>query len=326
MCREDIPGQSRCIQLIRWRCTAGALSSSDATNGPCFFTTQLPQRERSSLGNETVARCDPAAWPADRQPPARPTPADWTEDRITAAWLGHATVLINFFGLTILTDPALFPRIGIRLPGITLGPRRLIAPALNPKELPKIDLVLVSHAHFDHLDRQTLRFFDSSTHVVTATRTRDLFPGKRCRDDLSELHWGESKTVTSRSRSVKIMAFPVKHWGARLHYDNYRGYNGYLIEREGRRIIFSGDTALSDTFISLRDRRGIDLAIMGIGCYNPWIRTHCTPEQAVRMANDAAARFILPYTIKLSASASNRRANRSPASKRPWPGNLIASL
>lgn len=236
-------------------------------------------------------------------PPARPTPADWTEDRITAAWLGHATVLINFFGLTILTDPALFPRIGIRLPGITLGPRRLIAPALNPKELPKIDLVLVSHAHFDHLDRQTLRFFDSSTHVVTATRTRDLFPGKRCRDDLSELHWGESKTVTSRSRSVKIMAFPVKHWGARLHYDNYRGYNGYLIEREGRRIIFSGDTALSDTFISLRDRRGIDLAIMGIGCYNPWIRTHCTPEQAVRMANDAAARFILPVhhqTFRLS--------------------------
>lgn len=235
-------------------------------------------------------------------PPARPTPSDWADDRITAAWLGHATVLINFFGLTILTDPALFPGIGIRVPGITLGPRRLIAPALNFNELPKINLVLVSHAHFDHHDLQTLRLFDSSTQVVTAGRTRDLFPEKRWHD-LSELRWGESKTLTSRNRSAKITAIPVKHWGARLHYDDYRGYNGYLIEREGRRIIFSGDTAFSESFAAVRDRRGIDLAIMGIGCYNPWIRTHCSPEQAVSMANDAAARFIMPVhhqTFRLS--------------------------
>lgn len=269
-----------------------------ASSQPSYRSARVRRWATRLWRDAILQRGPPIATPS-----ARPTPADWTDDRITAAWLGHATVLINFFGLTILTDPALFPRIGIRLPGMTLGPRRLIAPALNPKELPKIDLVLVSHAHFDHLDRQTLRFFDSSTHVVTAARTRDLFPGKRCRDHLSELRWGESKTVTSRNRSVKITAFPVKHWGARLHYDSYRGYNGYLIEREGRGIIFGGDTAFSDTFTSLRDRRGIDLAIMGIGCYNPWIRTHCTPEQAVSMANDAATRFIMPVhhqTFRLS--------------------------
>ena len=82
---------------------------------------------------------------------ARPNPAEWSDNRLTAAWLGHATVLINFFGIKILTDPVLFPRIGIRLPGLTVGPKRLTAPALTVRDLPKIDIVLLSHAHFDHL-------------------------------------------------------------------------------------------------------------------------------------------------------------------------------
>src|SRR3979409_2333834 len=72
---------------------------------------------------------------------ARPNPAEWSDNRITAAWLGHATGLINFFGIKILTDPVLFPRIGIRLPGLTLGPKRLTAPALTVRDLPKIDIV-----------------------------------------------------------------------------------------------------------------------------------------------------------------------------------------
>src|SRR5216117_2982683 len=104
---------------------------------------------------------------------ARPTPDTWKNDDLTAAWLGHSTVLINFFGVTILTDPVLFPRIGIRLPGFTIGPKRLTAPALEFHQLPQIDLILVSHAHFDHLDLRTLRRFDESTSVITARATRD---------------------------------------------------------------------------------------------------------------------------------------------------------
>ena len=69
-------------------------------------------------------------------------------------------MLINFFGVTILTDPVLFPRVGIRLPGITIGPKRLTAPALKFHDLPQIDLILLSHAHFDHFDLRTLRCFD----------------------------------------------------------------------------------------------------------------------------------------------------------------------
>ena len=84
--------------------------------------------------------------------PRRPDPEKWSDASLTAAWLGHATVLINFFGFNIITDPVLFPRIGIRFPGLTIGPKRLIAPALEVTELPRIDLVLLSHAHFDHFD------------------------------------------------------------------------------------------------------------------------------------------------------------------------------
>ena len=114
---------------------------------------------------------------------------------MTLAWLGHSTVLINFFGATILTDPVLFPRVGIRLPGITIGPKRLTAPALRFDELPHIDLILLSHAHFDHLDLRTLRRFNETTHVITARATSDLL--KRTRfSNITELDWGEAKTLS----------------------------------------------------------------------------------------------------------------------------------
>ena len=233
---------------------------------------------------------------------ARPILEEWSDSRITAAWLGHATVLINFFGIKILTDPVLFPHIGIRLPALTLGPKRLIAPALKVGDLPPIDLILLSHAHFDHFDLRTLRRFRRPVRIVTAPRTTDLLRWTRLRD-ITELRWGESKSFELSVGTVRVTAFPVRHWGARLQHDDYRGYNGYVVEREGRRILFSGDTAMTDSFAELRARGGVDLAIMSIGCYNPWIRTHCNPEEAVRMANEAGADLIMPVhhqTFRLS--------------------------
>jgi L-ascorbate metabolism protein UlaG (beta-lactamase superfamily) len=234
---------------------------------------------------------------------AKPEPEKWSDAAVTLAWLGHATVLINFFGIKILTDPVLFPRIGIRLPGFTIGPKRLTAPALGLDELPQIDLILLSHAHFDHFDRRTLRCFDENTSVITARATSDLLRRTRFRD-ITELEWRERMTFeTTAAGELNVSAFPVKHWGARKQRDTYRGYNGYLLERSGRRIIFVGDTAMTDSFAELRRRGEIDLAIMPIGAYNPWIRSHCTPEQAVEMANAAGARFIMPVhhqTFRLS--------------------------
>src|SRR5262249_36918617 len=193
----------------------------------------------------------------------------------------------------ILTDPVLFPRVGIRLPGFTIGPKRLIAPALEFHELPKIDLILLSHAHFDHFDLQTLRCFDENTAVVTARATSDLLKRTRFRD-ITELHWVQGKGRKNAGGNIGVTAFPVKHWGARKQRDMYRGYNGYLLERKQRRIIFAGDTAMTDSFIQLRQHSDIDIAIMSIGAYNPWIRSHCTPEQAIEMANDAGPDLMVP--------------------------------
>ena len=236
---------------------------------------------------------------------AKPKPFTWNDARLTAAWIGHATVLINFFGIKILTDPVLFPRVGIRLPGLTIGPKRLIAPALEFHELPRIDLILLSHAHFDHFDLRTLHRFDKDTSVVTAPNTADLLRWTRLRN-ITELRWGETKllNITGQTKGeIAIRAFQVKHWGARKQHDDYRGYNGYLIERNGRRILFAGDTAMTDSFAKLRPHGEIDLAIMSIGAYNPWIHSHCNPEQAVEMATAAGAQFIMPVhhqTFRLS--------------------------
>jgi L-ascorbate metabolism protein UlaG (beta-lactamase superfamily) len=137
---------------------------------------------------------------------------------------------------------------------------------------------------------------------VTATRTRDLLGWTRLRC-VTELGWGESVEIRTTGGPVTVRAFPVNHWGARMQYDNFRGYNGYVFERSGRRVIFAGDTALTNDFADLHDGRPYDLAIMGIGAYEPWIRAHCTPEQAIAMADAAGARHIMPVhhqTFKLS--------------------------
>jgi L-ascorbate metabolism protein UlaG (beta-lactamase superfamily) len=266
---------------------------------------------------------------------AKPNPAEWDDARVTAAWLGHATVLINFFGIKILTDPVLFSRIGIRIPFLfTIGPKRLTAPGLTVDELPKIDIILLSHAHFDHIDTRTLHRlsrrsrakadFNASTKVITALCTRDLLRWTRLRD-ITELRWGGRKTIAHSLGKVDIVAVRLKHWGARLQRDDYRGYNGYLIERNGRRILFAGDTAFTETFGELRGSGPIDLAIFSIAAYNPWIRSHCTPEQAIQMANDAGAQFIMPVhhqTFRLSFEPPREPIERFEAALRDQPERI----
>lgn len=235
------------------------------------------------------------------KPRHTPVPHLWNTNAITAAWLGHSTVLINFYGLTILTDPVLFMRVGANFGLGTIGPKRLVAPALNPCQLPPIDLVLLSHAHLDHLDVPTLRRLPRTTKAVVARNTGSLLR----RTDLkhpTELGWGEKTTAQTRKGNVTVKAFEVAHWGARWRHDKYRGYNGYTLEREGKKIIFGGDTAMCDSFRSLHSDGPYELAIMPIGGYHPWVRAHCTPEQAVQMANNAGANRVMPIhhqTFKL---------------------------
>lgn len=231
------------------------------------------------------------------RPDFTPTPQSWNSNSITASWLGHSTVLVNFYGLNILTDPVLFSHVGADAMIGTIGPKRLVAPALTAKELPNIDLVLISHGHMDHLNSMTLRCFPNTTRAVTAKSTADLLSDTSFKEP-AELAWGEKTRIKTANGDVEVEAFEVKHWGARWRHDTYRGYNGYIISREGKKIIFGGDTAWTESFRSLRSKGPFDLAIMPIGAYEPWIQSHCNPEQAVRMANDAGAKHFLPVHFK----------------------------
>jgi L-ascorbate metabolism protein UlaG (beta-lactamase superfamily) len=237
---------------------------------------------------------------AVQKPKLTPTPGLWNPNGLTAAWLGHSTVLINFYGLTILTDPVLRRRVGANTIVGTIGAKRLVAPALTVRELPPIDLVLLSHAHMDHLDLATLRALPGRPRVVTAHETSDLLAGTRLTRP-KELSWGEAARISTPNGEVRVEAFEVRHWGARWKVDTYRGYNGYMLSREGKQIIFGGDTAWTQSFRNLRSRGPFELALMPIGAYKPWVCSHCTPEQAVRMTNDAGAKHLLPIHFKTFA-------------------------
>jgi L-ascorbate metabolism protein UlaG (beta-lactamase superfamily) len=228
--------------------------------------------------------------------PHRPDPERWPDDHATFAWLGHATVLANFHGVWILTDPALETRIGVGRGRAKLGPRRLIAPALRPNELPEIDLLLLSHAHMDHTDLGTLRALERDVHVIVQPGNRDLV--RRFRR-VEELGWGERITVDG----TEIESVEVRHWGARMITDRHRGYGGYLLRRSGRAVLFAGDTAYTHAFAPLARRGPIDLAILPIGAYDPWIANHASPEEAWRMAREMGAAHVLPVhhsTFRLS--------------------------
>jgi L-ascorbate metabolism protein UlaG (beta-lactamase superfamily) len=240
------------------------------------------------------------AMGSDRQvlaAPHTPSPEHWADDAITLAWLGHATVLINFYGVHVLTDPVLFPRIGVDAWLTTFGPLRLTSCALLPSQLPEIDVVLVSHAHFDHLDTASLASLPGRPTALTAARTGNLLPRRRFAA-VRELQWGESARVATTRGDVDVRAIEVKHWGARLGRDTYRGYNGYVISREGRALLFGGDTAQTPLFASHRRHGPFEAAIMPIGAYDPYIWNHCTPEQAVAMADAAGARLFVPVHHK----------------------------
>ena len=246
-----------------------------------FFRTAAPAFFRE-VSSECARPLVPAAL--------RPQPELWPNAGLHAAWLGHSTVLLKIDGFTILTDPVFSTRIGLSLGPLTVGIKRLVEIALPPQALPPVDLVLLSHAHMDHFDLPSLRRLENPrTQLVTASQTSDLLRVRRY-GRVHELRWNESVEVGP----ARITAFEVAHWGARMRGDIYRGYNGYLIELGKMRVVFGGDTALIDSFKRLRATRPVDLAIMPIGAYDPWIRVHCNPEQAWQMANEAGAEFVLP--------------------------------
>lgn len=235
----------------------------------------------------------------------KPTPETWDNDKITLSWLGHSTVLINFYGKIILADPALFNRVGVNLFGLTIGPERMTPPALTIEEIPKPDLILLSHGHMDHTDYQTLEFltdkFPNQIDVVTAYLTKDIIEDLEWKS-ITVLDWNNSSIISD----FNITAFEVKHFGwrypwekdrSRGYYKDGRSFNSYLIEYKNKKIFFGGDTAYTEKLKAVAPYAP-DIAIMPVGAYNPWRHNHCNPEEALKMAKDMNAKYFIPIHTK----------------------------
>ena len=227
---------------------------------PPFFLNRV-----NSFGREKLSSAD-----------FKPTPEQWKENEINIAWIGHSTMLINFYGTIILTDPVLFERIGLYFFGLVFGPNRYSLPALEFDEIPKPDLVLLSHAHMDHMDYKTLVSltdkFPGMIDCITAYNTSDVISDLEWKS-LSELDWGEEKEVLG----IRFKALEVKHFGWRFPWEkdrskgymiDGRSYNAYLIEKNGKRILFGGDMAFSDKLVKVLGK-AVDIALIPIRAYNP---------------------------------------------------------
>lgn len=217
----------------------------------------------------------------------------------SATWIGHSTVLIQIGDTTILTDPVMFDRIGLYVLGYTVGLQRYTKPAIPVEKLPKIDIVLLSHAHIDHMDLETLNWLTerspNQVNCITAKNTADIINDLKWKT-LTELDWNESISING----VNIIGREVLHNGWRLpgekcRRDGYkrtgRSYNGYVIERDGLRIAFGGDTAYTKSFTQFGN---VDVSIMPIGAYQGYSDNHCTPEEALQMTKMMKSPVILP--------------------------------
>ncbi len=256
------------------------------------------------------------------------TPADWPkwieltekpklknplkEHQANIIFINHSTVLIQLDGLNILTDPVWSKRVS---PVSWLGPQRVHAPGIPFKELPRIDLVLISHNHYDHLDSNTLIQLEKahSPLFLCALGDKELLTSLGLKKVI-EMDWWEN----TQYKKANITFTPTQHWSGRGLFDRFKSlWGSYLVEYKGRKIYFAGDTAHSQYLQQIARRFApIDLAFLPIGAYAPrWFmqNTHMDPEEAVWAHKDLqAARSIAIHfgTFQLSNEAHDAPETR----------------
>lgn len=240
------------------------------------------------------------------QSPSDPHSRD--NQRISIMLIGHATVLINFYGTVILTDPILFDKIGIQLGNRKIGIRRLTPPSITLAAIPKIDYVVLSHAHMDHWDMESLhaitKHFPNQVHFICPRNTSGLLACIDNKKDITEIERHEEIAFGD----IIFRAWETRHRWARRPRERYKTYSvwhhtakwhsSYLISHTGedKHIVFGWDTAYTQAYKKLTAHLSewVDIAIMPIGAYKPWERHHCTPEQAVEMAKHMQSKWFVP--------------------------------
>ena len=199
--------------------------------------------------------------------------------------IGHSTVLINLFGTTILTDPVLSNWLPF--------PRRLVTAAYNAAKLPPIDYLLISHAHLDHFHSKSIRQLASKTNVI-------ILP-KNCSDLISDMNYRQTLEIGWEEKiefsDLTLHSFKPKHWGKRYPWEKInRGYNSYLIKKNGFGIFFAGDSAYDEIFKKIGVTHQVDIAILPIGSYFPHSshRSHMNPADALQTFSDLKAKQFIP--------------------------------
>ncbi len=211
-------------------------------------------------------------------------------------WIGHATFIIKLGDTTIITDPVFSKNAG----PLIFGPKRFTEPALKLNEIPKIDLFLLTHNHYDHQDMKTIRRFPfKNSKVMVPLKLGKYFKTNGYRD-INEMDWYDEIKV---NKNLKITFLPAVHWSKRSLTDtNKTLWGNFLIEFKGKKILFACDTGIGNIYKDLGDKYGpIDLTIINIGAYNfypimPYKDKsvyHTNPEEALSLGRDLKSKKIL---------------------------------
>jgi L-ascorbate metabolism protein UlaG (beta-lactamase superfamily) len=273
--RPDAPAHHR---------TRGFVNENPAFERPAFWALQAFRARRlwaSLVGGPPVPPF-PRVANDGRALRGNPPPR-------TLTWIGHATLLVQLDGVNVLTDPHFSDRAS---PVSFAGPRRLNPPGVAFEDLPPIHVVVISHDHYDHLDRRSVQRL-AATHrprFLVPLRLKPWFAAAGIAN-VDELDWWQSRRIGT----VTFTATPVQHWSARTPFDmNRRLWAGWAIAGQERRLFFAGDTGYYDGFRRIGRRLGpFDLALVSISAYEPpsvMAHTHTTPEESLRVFADLGAR------------------------------------
>lgn len=212
--------------------------------------------------------------------------------QVCLTWIGHASFLIQTPEHNVLVDPNWARWLKVI--------KRLKQPGMDLRDLPHVDLVLVTHAHFDHLDKRTLRAVAAEQPIAVPRHVGSLV----ARLGFERVHeLGEWESF--KHGHLRITLTPAKHWGARVLHDSHRGFGGFLIESRGRTLFHCGDSAYFEGFAEIGRRAQVDIAMLPIGAYDaPSCReVHMNPEEALRAFVELGARVMIPMhfgTFRLS--------------------------
>jgi len=212
-------------------------------------------------------------------------------DELGVTFIGHSSFFLQIGGKNILVDPNFARWIFVL--------KRLRQPGLSLRDLPAIDAVLVSHAHFDHLHRPSLRTIARLTRRKSGKRPIIIVP-RYLRDLVDDL--GYSRVIemewwqTMRLGEIEITHTPSKHWGARVIRDVHRGFGGYVLRNGSHSIYHAGDTAYFGGFREIGRRLNPEVALLPIGAYHPasFRNVHASPEDAVQGFQDLCSRWMVP--------------------------------